>query len=112
VFELYARFLCSRSPFLHAHHASVGQRQPRLPPWQRAAAGLTRTVTFVQPRKPPSTCDTRCEQQQRLSLHAAPAGGPAQPLLLLRTSMRMLDIPFKVSRARRREGQAQGAATA
>ena len=84
VFELYARFLCSRSHFLHSHHASAGQQQLRVPPWQRAGAGLARTVTFVQPRKPPQTCDTRCVQQQRLSLPS-----PQSPKALAEVSASM-----------------------
>ncbi|EFJ44378.1 hypothetical protein VOLCADRAFT_106422 [Volvox carteri f. nagariensis] len=51
-------------------------------------ATFTRLLTFWNPRKPPSSTDTRCVQRQQFCVYE---GG----MLLFATAMNMLDIPFK-----------------
>ncbi|GLC49964.1 hypothetical protein PLESTB_000327600 [Pleodorina starrii] len=55
---------------------------------QPGSGGFTRLLTFWNPKKPPSSNDTRCVQRQQLCAYR---GG----VLVFATAMNMLDIPFK-----------------
>ncbi|GIL50173.1 hypothetical protein Vafri_6303 [Volvox africanus] len=55
---------------------------------QPGSGSFTRLLTFVNPKKPPNTVDTRCVQRQQFGVCQ---GG----VLVFATAMNMLDIPFK-----------------
>eukprot|EP00798_Chlamydomonas_sp_ICE-L_P009638 gene9638-7551_t len=50
--------------------------------------GYCRTMSFVQPRKPPSPVDASCVQRQQYNVYAG-------DVLVFATAMNMLNIPFR-----------------
>lgn len=101
--DFYALVVSSRSDFFQQHSRNEGQwdftasnwRSEQLPepiPAQLQhmppAGAFSRTLTFVQPKKPPSSVDSQCVQRQRFAVYQG-------NVLIFTTSQNMLNIPFK-----------------